>query len=48
MSIWSATMKIVTILNVLGLLLVMVGAVVIQFSANLAHVLLGKPAHQSV
>ena len=47
MSIWSATMKIVTILIALGLLLVIIGVVVIQLSTNLAHVLLGKPFHQS-
>jgi hypothetical protein len=41
------TMKIITVLIVLGLLLVIVGAVIIQLFNHSAHVLLAKPDHQS-
>jgi hypothetical protein len=41
------TMKIITVLIVLGLLLVIVGAVLIQLFNYSAHVLLTKPDHQS-
>ena len=40
-------MKIITVLIVLGLLLVIVGAVVIQLYANLGNILLSKPNHQT-
>jgi len=47
MPIWLTTMKVVTILIALGLLLVIIAVIAIQLSTNLAHVLLGKPDHQS-
>jgi hypothetical protein len=40
-------MKIITVLIVLSLLLVIIGAFVIQFSTHLGPVLLDKPDHQT-
>jgi hypothetical protein len=46
MPIWLTTMKVVTILIVLGLLLVIIGAVLIQLFTSLKPVILSKPDHQ--
>ena len=46
MPIWLTTMKVVTILIVLGLLLVIIGGVLIQIFTYLKPILLSKPDHQ--
>jgi hypothetical protein len=46
MPIWLTTMKVVTILIVLGLFLVIIGAVLIQLFTSLKPVLLSKKDHQ--
>ena len=46
MPIWLTTMKVVTLLIVLGLLLIIIGAVLIQLFSYLKPILSSKPDHQ--